>query len=63
MGFNMNTRNNYPNDMDLENDLFENDIIDEEDELKERYIPNLRKAAKRQQAAIERKKNKWRIKE
>lgn len=65
MGSNMNTRNNYPDDMNLENDLLENDILDEEDEfdLEQRFIPNLRKEAKRQKAATESKKNKWRIKE
>ena len=65
MGSNMNTRNNYPDDMNLENDLLENDILDEEDEfdLEQRFIPNLRKEAKRQKAATESKKNQWRIKQ
>lgn len=76
MGSNMNTRNGYHNDMDLENlestlrndsmaEELENedlDLLDEEDELEERYVPNMRKAVKRQNAAILNKKNKWQIK-
>lgn len=55
----------HPADCASENDdEFEDNIpLDEEDVLEELYVPNLRKAAKRQQAAVESKKNKWRIKE
>ena len=61
----MNTRNLDLNDMNLENLDLDNGILDDEDELdlEERFIPNLRKEAKRQKAANESRKNKWRIKE
>lgn len=63
MGSNMNTRNLNPNDMNLENLDFNDDIFDDEDDFEELYVPNLRKEAKRQQAVNENKRNKWKIKD
>lgn len=56
----MNTREIFLDDEDLEN-RFSNDEFDEDD-LAEKYIPNLRKEAKRTQVAKDSQKNKWRIK-
>lgn len=55
----------HPSDCISDNDdEFEDNIpFDAEDELEELYVPNLRKETKRNQAAKDSQKNKWRIKD
>lgn len=55
----------HPSDCTSDNDdEFEDNIpFDVDDELEELYIPNLRKETKRNQAAKDSQKNKWRIKD
>jgi hypothetical protein len=54
-----------PKDCILPNDDEFEDIVllDEEDELEEQYLPNMKKAQKRQAAAADSKKNRWRIRD
>lgn len=48
-----------PNDDEFEDNI----VLDEDEELEERYIPNIKKMQKRIAAVNDSKKNKWRIKE
>lgn len=57
----------YPNPKDFispnDDEFDDNVLFDENEELEEQYIPNLRKEHKRQSAANDSKKNRWRIKD
>ena len=48
-----------PNDDEFEDNI----LLDEEEELEEQYLPNMKKAQKRQAAANDSKKNRWRIRD